>query len=496
MKRVLLSWIGTMDRQASQGVEKAGIGPLATAVAGRAHDHVVILSDYDEKDRSAYKAWLAKRTDSPIVVRPYRLASPVDYADIYRAVRDAITWVKKQFGDDAVLSIHTSSGTPAMQVVWVLVGTMEGATLLGSSPQAGVQTLKIPFDIAAEFIPAVVRRADADMQRVASGAAPEDASFADIVGRSDVMRRVLERAKVAAAMSVPVLIEGESGTGKELLARAIHERSGRKGRFVAVNCGAIPKDLVESEFFGHKKGAFTGAHEDRKGHFEQAHDGTLFLDELGELPLPAQVRLLRALQEKRIVRVGESREIPVDVRILSATNRDLAAEVARGAFREDLYFRLAILTLDLPPLRAREGDVALLVERLLERLHGELGISAQRKTLSPGARKLLQRHLWPGNVRELEATLVRALVWSKDKVISEEDMRGAIRAPRERVDATLDPPLGKGFDLEKLLDETGARFIRRALSEAGNNKTKAAALIGFKSHQRLSQWMTRLGLEE
>ena len=417
MKRVLLSWIGTKDLQASEGDAKVGAGPLGAAIAAGKYDHIVILSDHAPEKWRSYKAWLAKRTDTPIEVRSSPLASPVDYADIYRAVQGALAWVEKRFGEDASLSIHTSSGTPAMQVVWVLVGTTRGARLLGSSIEAGVQTIKIPFDIAAEFIPAVVRRTDADMERAATGTAPEDASFADIVGRSEVMAAVLERARKAAVMSVPVLIEGESGTGKELLARAIHDRSGRKGKpFVAVNCGAIPKDLVESEFFGHKKGAFSGAQDDRRGHFEHANGGTLFLDELGELPLAAQVRLLRAIQERKITRVGESREIPVDVRILSATNRDLAAEVTGGRFREDLYFRLAVLTLDLPPLREREGDLALLIDRLLEKLHRELGMSAQRKTLSPGARRLLLQHPWPGNVRELEATLVRALVWSKGKI--------------------------------------------------------------------------------
>ncbi|MEI8259866.1 MAG: sigma 54-interacting transcriptional regulator, partial [Deltaproteobacteria bacterium] len=219
------------------------------------------------------------------------------------------------------------------------------------------------------------------------------------------------------------------------------------------------------------------------------------LDEVGELPLTTQVKLLRALQQKKIVRVGESEEIAVDVRVVSATNRDLAATVRAGAFREDLYYRLAVLMLRVPPLREREGDIGLLADHLMAQQLAEMGEGGKRKGLSPGARNLLLRHDWPGNVRELEATLLRALVWSKSASISEADMRDAFGRGSTARDRLLERPLGEGFDLQALLDEVSTHYIRRAVHEAGGKKTKAAELIGFKSHQRLMQWAERRGVD-
>ena len=229
------------------------------------------------------------------------------------------------------------------------------------------------------------------------------------------MVHVIARARRVAPRSVPVLIQGESGTGKELLARAIHRASPRRDRsFLAVNCGAIPAELVESELFGHEKGAFTGADRARVGYFEAADGGSLFLDEVGELSMLAQVKFLRILQDGKVLAVGSRSHRDVDVRIIAATNRSLAGEVAEGRFREDLFYRLAVADLKLPALREREGDLGLLVERLLEQVNGEHANQPgfEPKKISPGARNLLMAHPWPGNVRELLNTLHRTALWS------------------------------------------------------------------------------------
>ncbi len=312
------------------------------------------------------------------------------------------------------------------------------------------------------------------------------------------MKRIILRARRVAMRSVPVLIEGETGTGKELLARAIHRASPRREHaFVAVNCGAIPPELVEAELFGHEKGAFTGAAVHRKGHFQEANGGTLFLDEVGELPKLAQVKLLRTLQEGEVLSVGSSKSKKVDVRVISATNRSLAEEVAHGAFRDDLFHRLAVAVLRLPPLRERPEDLTILVDRLLVQVNRE-GVEQPgfvEKKLSAGARNLLLTHPWPGNVRELQNTLRRAAIWSADATLTTDEIRDALLPATEggARSEILGRPLGEGLDLPGLLASVARHYLERALVEAQGNKTKAARLAGLPSYQTLTNWVKRYG---
>ncbi len=302
-----------------------------------------------------------------------------------------------------------------------------------------------------------------------------------------------------AIRTVPVLIEGESGTGKELLAKAIHHESPRREKpFIAVNCGAIPAELIESELFGHVKNAFTGALQPRDGHFIAAQGGTIFLDEIGELPLPAQVKLLRVLQEQEVTPVGASKSRKIDVRVISATNRTLISEVAEGRFREDLFYRLAVFILRLPPLRDREGDVGLLIDALLEKLNlqsaSELGL--EHKKLSPSAKNLLLQHRWPGNVRELSNTLLRAAVLSTGAKITEEDVRAAIFvAVQKQSESILNRPLGQGFDLQQVISDVARHYLQRAMAEAHGNKSEAAHLVGLASYQTLTNWLKKYDLD-
>jgi two-component system, NtrC family, response regulator PilR len=324
-----------------------------------------------------------------------------------------------------------------------------------------------------------------------------------IVGDSDLMRQLRERiAKVARSMA-PVLVHGESGTGKELVARAIHACSHRSaGPFVAVNCSAIPESLLEAEFFGARKGSYTGASADREGFFQAAHGGTLFLDEIGDLPLPMQAKLLRAIQERCIRPLGDTQEIAVNVRIVSATHRDLGAAVAAGQFRQDLFYRVNVIDMALPPLRQRLEDLPLLVDCLLKRI----GADAGQPVPSASAHLLAQLTTLPlaGNVRELENLLHRAVALSDGVTLSLDEMAAAAPAAQRlpsvhSLDATeiaMSAPvqLAIPHDLQAHLDEQERQILVKALKETGFNRTAAAARLGMSLRQ-IRYRMLRLGIE-
>jgi len=281
--------------------------------------------------------------------------------------------------------------------------------------------------------------------------------------------------KVARAKTT-VLITGASGTGKEVVARAIHARGQSGGSFLAINCGAIPEGLIESELFGHEKGSFTGASEARAGLFEVAGSGTLFLDEVGDLPPPVQVKLLRALQERRIRRVGGSRDLPVAARIVAATNRDLAVEVQAGRFREDLYYRLNVIQLRMPALRERREDLPAFLDHLLARFAAELG--KPRPRVSPEAERILLAHDWPGNVRELANVVERAVTLASGEVIDVPVLPPNLRGRSAEPAGTLALPEA-GLDLQAHLDAIERAILEQALARTGGVKTEAARLLSL-----------------
>jgi DNA-binding NtrC family response regulator len=394
-----------------------------------------------------------------------------------------------------VLSFVKESNIPTEVIIITAYGTIKNAveaTRLGA-----YDYLQKPVD-NEELLLVVsraleVKRLQRDVEELRSELSSRY-QFTNIIGTSSRMNSIFQMMAKISRVEGTVLITGESGTGKELVARAIHYNSSRSDKpFVVVNCGAIPRDLIESEFFGHLKGAFTDAKSEKTGKFEQANLGTIFLDEIGDLSPEAQVKLLRAIGEKEIVKVGGTKTIPIDVRVIAATNQNLEELVRRGQFREDLYWRLAVLSLHLPPLRERKEDIPLLCEYLIKKFNKSL--KKKIKGVSGEGLELMKEYSWPGNVRELESVLYETMVLSDGFWIDGEDLPARITAresfePNERAD------LGKTLQeaVQKLTESVEKRMIRRALKETGGNRTHAAKKLGI-SRKTLFNKMTQYDLQ-
>jgi two-component system response regulator PilR (NtrC family) len=364
-------------------------------------------------------------------------------------------------------------------------GSMENAV---SALKAGAFDY-VPKPVSLEQLRALVKSV---LKLPHPEAARSESAGQALLGESPAIRQARGMIEKVARSQAPVYISGESGSGKELAARLIHEQGARREQaFVPVNCGAIPETLMESEFFGYKKGAFTGAEADRDGFFQAASGGTLFLDEVADLPLPMQVKLLRAIQEKRVRKVGATGEDPVDVRIISATHQNLKDLVAAGRFRQDLFYRLDVIELNMPALRECSDDIPLLAERILQRLGREAGVPAPR--LTPAALKALALYPFPGNVRELENILERALALIGGEAIDAEDLHLAPLAAAAETAPHL--PEGGGGPLQDYLDRVEKQAILDALQKTRFNRTAAAKLLGV-TFRSLRYRMERLGLNE
>src|SRR4051812_42159684 len=330
----------------------------------------------------------------------------------------------------------------------------------------------------------------------------EGAARGTLIGSSEAMRRVHAMIEKVAETDATVLVRGESGTGKELVAREIHERSSsrRRGAFVAVNCAALPSELIESELFGHEKGAFTGAAARRRGKFEQADGGTLFLDEIGDMSANVQAKLLRALEERRVERLGGNESIPVDVRIVSATHRLLEQEIERGGFRADLFYRLQVVTIEIPPLRDRREDIPQLAQTFARQAAERYGLP--ERVISPPALRKLVEYTWPGNVRELRNAVERSMILAEGGEVQAKDLPeeigGASKASKEpsSAQATVNPgDLAVPFttDFREDRREFERRYIARCLEETSGNVTRAAAILGMH-RQSLQHKLRELGL--
>jgi len=381
-------------------------------------------------------------------------------------------------------------------VVILITAYASGDTALAAMREGAYDYLEKNFDI--EDVKTMVR--DALRKRgvekaedfAASKSGDDTVYFGSIVGRSREMLKVYSHVKKVADTPANVLILGESGTGKELVARAIHENSSRRSRpFVAINCGGVPENLLESELFGYMKGSFTGAFSDKMGLFEVASGGTVFLDEIAELPPVLQVKLLRAVQEKSFRRIGGSEDIKVDFRIISATHQNLIEKVKNGTFREDLYYRLNVIPIRIPPLRERKEDLPLLTKHFIEKYSREFG--KEVKKISAYAMELLMEYEFPGNVRELENIIERSVALETSNIILPENL--VISKERQKGRAfTVEPEIPEGgLDLNEALAEVERSLIRKALQKAGGSKKKTAELLRV-SYDSLKHRIEKLGI--
>jgi DNA-binding NtrC family response regulator len=521
-RRILLSWIGYADFRALAGTlppeQQSEVleglnpptplvgqaGPLKTLLDREQFDEVHLLTSHRGVRNRLYARWIGGKP----VLHPVTVNDPTDYAEIFGIVdAELASVVRLPRTQGEELCVHLSPGTPAMTAIWLLLGKSKyHPTTFYQTYDGRAWVTHIPFDLIVDFVPQVLRDADAKLQLLA-GQGPQDVEgFKDIAGNSRSIRVAVGRARRAAQRDVSVLILGESGTGKELFARAVHDASPRQGRrFVAINCAAISRELLESELFGHKKGAFTGATEDRDGAFKEADGGTLFLDEVGECDPSMQAKLLRVLQppdnnpcQRVFYRVGDSRPLTSDVRIIAATNRDLLDCVARHQFREDLYYRLGVITIKLPPLRERREDIPLIAARLLERINRDFARQEpgyRPRRLSGSAVEYAKKHPWPGNVRQLCNTLTQAAVMTDEEVIDRRDLADAIaEVPGKPAVELREIALGDGFSLERHLEEIQRHYLQRAMEEADGVKRRAAELLGYRHYQTLAAQLERLGI--
>jgi two-component system response regulator PilR (NtrC family) len=385
--------------------------------------------------------------------------------------------------------------SPATEVILITAhSTVENA--IGAMRSGAYDFVAKPFDAVelAVLVGKALEKQELAQENRRLRARVSELVDTDILGKSGAMRAVLDLVQRIANMRTTVLITGESGSGKERVARAVHDASDRRSKpFLVVNCGALPEALMESELFGHEKGAFTGAQSKHLGLFREASGGTVLLDEVGELPANLQVKLLRVLQERSVRAVGATQETPIDVRVLAATNRDVESDVSSGKFRQDLYYRLNVIRIALPPLRDRREDIPMLAERFMRRFADEMGKEVSGFT--PDAIRALQAYAFPGNVRELENMLERAVALAGSNVIGlgdfPQELSGTVGAPG----GTLLELPEQGCNLDEVVNEVERRLLTEALQRTGGVRTAAAKLLGI-SFRSIRYRLAKLGLSE
>jgi len=494
---ILLTWLGNRDLENMEQEHNAAIVTLATK-SSIPFDKIVILSNKDEAKWDKFERFLKKRMatinrpNQDIQVYKVNITSPIDYKSINKVTE---RWLTKLSEEADTLSINLTSGTPAMTTLSVLVG--KGKTnvqFLQATPQNELEYVDIPIDFGKEYIKSAAK----NIANFATSLPKIEKAFSELTVHSALMTEVVEKAKRIARSEVPALILGETGTGKELMANAIHQASLRKNKSIrTINCGALAENLVDSTLFGHKKGAFTGAEKDHLGLFEQADGGTLFLDEVGELTPAIQVKLLRALQQGEVNRLGDTKTINVNVRVIAATHQDLLRLVSEGKFREDLYYRLAVGIIEMPALRERSDDIPEIVKQLTSQINkaGSKHPEYISKNISENGIKFILSQPWQGNIRELWSTLNRAFLWSDSQVITEKDLADTII---NRTAMSNDDKINLSFndklDIVQLTEKFQKKYIEAALKASGNVKKQATKILGLKDHQTLSNWMKRLGI--
>ncbi|APR87899.1 Response regulator of zinc sigma-54-dependent two-component system [Minicystis rosea] len=497
--KLLLTW-------SDAGVE----GPVPAHQAARpASDRGPVLRLLDQDESRYDAAWIltvpagekpAERLArsmgeqvAKVEVRALEIDDPSDYKQLFQAMRPLVAAARRAFADEGwSIDVLLSAGTPQAQTIWVVLvqaGLLSArmlqvipAVFVGKSHPRAIREVRLDIEGFPE-----IRALRAEVARLRAAVQVERSI---LVGESEPMRRLRSLVARVAATDVPVLVLGETGTGKELVARALHEGSTRKkGPFVAENCGVFAEGVVASELFGHEAGAFTGASARRRGVFEQAHGGTLLLDEVGELAPRVQASLLRVLQEGALRRVGGESRVPVDVRVVAATHRDVAAMVDEGSFREDLYYRLRGATVEVPPLRARAGDVEILIDAFLEEATARR--PSKKLTVTREAQKALSSYPWPGNVRELRAEVQRWVVFCDERV-DLSDLAPEIRTPGGRTKAAT-TRRSAAQTLAEAVEAAERAAIGSAMATVKGNRSQAARALGI-DRNTLKRKLARFGL--
>lgn len=519
MQEILLTFVGNRDPFPSQSpdADEADPGPILSLLQAREFGRVILFctgGDYIERGRSVEEAAEGLGITAGFKFVTIEFDSPIDYVEIYGKLSAALETVRPSFAHHGGrLSVLLDPGTPQMQTAWFLLvasGTLKAQLLQGVPARFAGGAYKVrQVDVSPEHFPGISisastaspAAADPGVRKSASHESAEDGRWTrgwqtNIVGTSAGLRSVMDQASRAARYGVLVMIRGETGTGKELVARLIHQESDRSEKaFVAVNCAAISPALTESELFGHQKGAFTGADRDRLGQFRAADGGTVLLDEVGDLPLEAQAKLLRVIETQNVTPVGADKEIQVDVRIIAATNRDLEEQIAAGQFRRDLYERLAGITVEVPPLRERQEDIALLLRHFIGLWNTRYG---EQKGLSDEVMHYLLEYPWPGNVRELQNAVSSMLAMGQSDRIGPELLprpvtRHFSTRPSESV---LSPDLpDDGVDLKAVMYNVEKEYYEQALERTGGNAEQAAKLLGVQGAAFRKAARERLGID-
>lgn len=496
---ILLSWLGTKDiDNMLDGEQNASISTIAIK-SQVPFDKIVILSNHKQEYWKKFERFVKKRMATinrpaqDIQVYKANIVSPIDYESIHQVTE---TWVTKLSEQSDTLSINLTSGTPAMTTLSVLIGKGKAnVQFLQTTPKNELLQVDVPIDFGQEY----VKSASKNIAHTATSQPKIEQAFSELTANSVIMEDVVNKAKRISSSEVPALILGETGTGKELMATAIHKGSLRtKKPLKIINCGAFSENLVDSTLFGHKRGAFTGAEKDHPGLFEQAHGGTLFLDEVGELTPEIQVKLLRALQQGEINRLGDTKTIHVNVRVIAATHQDLSKLVSEGKFREDLFYRLAVGIIQMPALRERSEDIPSIVNQLASQINkaGSKHPEYISKEISEKGIKFILSQPWQGNIRELWSTLNRAFLWSDSQIITDIDLSNAIinRSTNDNFD-DITLSFSDKVNITQLTEKYQKSYVLAALKASGNVKRHATEMLGLKDHQTLSNWMKRLGIE-
>jgi len=488
MKKILLSFIGNNDCLLASGKE----GAIISILRVMAFDRLYILYNHDRYLQFASEILVYCRKHFPqldVKYEPAKALDPTDYnfvyPSMYAAVKNILSAEKRE---DTEYTVSVTSGTPTMHACWLFLkqGGILPAKLIQVSREQGIHEITFSLDDFPQIDQDKAIKAKLTSLNRENIALKQqlNCEYDEMIGQHPALLEIKQQMVRLAKYSIPVFIGGESGTGKELAAKGIHYNSPRKEKpFIAVNCGSISENLFESEFFGHKKGSYTGAIADHDGFFSQADKGTLFLDEVGDLPLAMQVKLLRVLETGHITPVG-GKEKKVDVRVISASNQNLNDLIKLGKFREDLFFRLVQAKIFIPPLRERQTDILLLANHFLSEFGAE---HHQHKTLAPDTIKKLLNSIWKGNIRELRNTIINAYINSSDDIIKAEDI--ILQDSFSPCSEITIPP--EGIDLD---NEVIPSFYKSALKLTNGNKAKAAKLLGLEPHTfRARLKSTKLG---